>query len=207
MRKFLACAVVAATFIASPAIAQAATLTTNSSGQLTGATGLNLGALGTYNVSLVEGTCASLFKTCTSNSDFPFNTQADATTAANALLGAIAATTFSANPDLTMGCGPTYVSQCLMMIPYHVDAQGNVSLVNAVNNSSLYGVADSATPSSINLNVNDSNTANDTSRVYAVFSRSASAVPEPTSWAMMLVGFAGIGMFFRSRKPKLLQIA
>jgi hypothetical protein len=208
VRKILALAAVAAASLTSPAIAQSAKLTTNSSGQLTGATGLNLGALGTYDVSLVEGTCASLFNNCNSNSDFAFTNQADATTAGNALLGLIAgAASFNANPDLTFGCGPTYVSQCLMLIPYQVDSRGNVSIANATNNSSVYGVADTTSYSSLNLNISDVSTANDSSRVYAKFTQSPTAVPEPASWAMMLFGFGAVGMSLRSRQQKLHQLA
>jgi hypothetical protein len=32
-------------------------------------------------------------------------------------------------------------------------------------------------------------------------------VPEPASWALMLVGFAGIGMAMRRRRPRLAQVA
>jgi hypothetical protein len=34
-----------------------------------------------------------------------------------------------------------------------------------------------------------------------------SAVPEPATWAMMLLGFAGIGMSLRRRRPTLAQLA
>lgn len=207
MRNVLALAAIAAASLAAPQMAQAATLTTNGTGQLTGATGLTLGSLGTYDVSFVEGTCTALFNPCSSNSDFAFNSQADAATAANALLGLIAGTSFDANPDLTFGCGPAYVSQCLMMIPYQVDSHGNVHLINAANNSSLYGVADWSFASSINLNVNDNSSANDTSRVYARFSRAPTAVPEPATWAMMLVGFGAMGAMLRGRKKPIRQLA
>jgi len=38
--------------------------------------------------------------------------------------------------------------------------------------------------------------------------RVAGSVPEPATWAMMLLGFAGIGAVMRARrKPVLMQIA
>jgi hypothetical protein len=36
--------------------------------------------------------------------------------------------------------------------------------------------------------------------VYARFTPSAAAVPEPMTWAMMLLGFGGIGMAMRRRR-------
>jgi hypothetical protein len=42
-----------------------------------------------------------------------------------------------------------------------------------------------------------------------IFGTGGSAVPEPATWAMMLLGFAGIGVSMRRRRPKptLMQIA
>jgi hypothetical protein len=41
----------------------------------------------------------------------------------------------------------------------------------------------------------------------AVLYRSTGAVPEPATWAMMLLGFGAIGVSMRRRKPVLAQIA
>jgi hypothetical protein len=41
-----------------------------------------------------------------------------------------------------------------------------------------------------------------------IFATGTPSVPEPATWAMMLLGFGGMGMALRrSRKPALLQIA
>jgi hypothetical protein len=40
---------------------------------------------------------------------------------------------------------------------------------------------------------------------FAVSSLSLSAVPEPSVWAMMLLGFAGLGAAMRSRRAAALQ--
>lgn len=46
-----------------------------------------------------------------------------------------------------------------------------------------------------------------TGLVTASASPVASAVPEPATWAMMLLGFAGIGVSFRRRRPAALRQA
>ena len=46
-----------------------------------------------------------------------------------------------------------------------------------------------------------------TGLVTASASPVAAAVPEPATWAMMLIGFAGIGLAFRRRRPAMLRQA
>ena len=74
----------------------------NGSGQLTGATGVVVGAL-TYNVNFVDGSCISLFGGCL-NASFDFHTNADAIAASQALFTQIISG-FGNQPVKVFGCG------------------------------------------------------------------------------------------------------
>ena len=74
-----------ATYVGDFKVAGAATLTI-SGDILIGATDVDLGLLGFYNVTFAGGTCAFNFSGCDSQSDFAFNTLANAIVAAQALL-------------------------------------------------------------------------------------------------------------------------
>src|SRR3954449_7533285 len=84
----------------------ATTALVNGSGQLTGVADLPvLGSL--YNVSLVEGSCASLFGGCDDSGDFDFNSDVIAMFAAQALLDHIPGAPFGPfhdDPSLIFGC-------------------------------------------------------------------------------------------------------
>ncbi|MGV6859133.1 MAG: hypothetical protein ACWA5X_09180, partial [bacterium] len=66
-------------------VASAATLVTDSNGLLIGARGVSLGT-DTYDVNLVDDSCAAAFGGCDQNSDFTFQSQADASAFASAFL-------------------------------------------------------------------------------------------------------------------------
>lgn len=189
MRRIWAALAGTAALIAAPA--GAATLTTNGSNQLTGVTGLTVGS-STFDVTFTEGTCAGVFSGCDSLSDFTFQNQTDARTAGTALLAAIAGTSFDSAPGTTFGC--IGADTCFMFIPY---ALGGSSFTASgpfngpVSNSNSTDVTNSATTF---------DTTGVANQVWAVFSLST-AVPEPSTWAMMLLGFAGIGLAVR-RKNK-----
>ena len=187
-RILAALAGIVAVALASPAAA--ATATINGSGQLTGATGVTVGGT-SYTVTFVDGTCAGLFGGCDAVSDFTFQTQADAQAAAAALLAqVIVGSSFDAAPGTTFGCIGGEV--CSMLIPFGFDAANfnSVATLNGVPNNSS-AVFLTASPTAF-----DTGTSN--ARVWALFA--PTGVPEPASWALMLLGFGAIGMAVRKRR-------
>jgi hypothetical protein len=192
MRKLsVALAAFAALSFAAPATA--ATLQT-SGFTLTGATGVDVNGT-SYDVAFLDGTCTSVFDGCDSNSDFAFTNPGDATAAAQALLDQVFVDglpgTFDTVPFLTNGCSDLLI--CTAWIPYSVSGTG-VDLMTASNSNGadfvLAGVTD---PSG--------DTSQSPSLVWAIFTPSvAVGVPEPSTWAMMLLGFGAIGLAARRRR-------
>src|SRR6476661_566071 len=194
MRRILAAfLVIVAMLGAAPAMAA---LTSNGSGQLTGVTGLTVNG-STYDVTFMDGTCAGLFSGCDSVSDFTFQTQANAQAAGTALLAAIVGSSFDTAPGTTFGCigGDT----CAMLIPYGFNGispgTGNFDADAATNfaASNNAGIFLSASPTTFD-------TGTSIQRVWALFSPAVGGVPEPGSWAMMLLGFGAIGFAMRRRR-------
>lgn len=91
----------------------------NSSGQLTGATGVVVGAV-TYNVSFVDGSCNSLFGGCV-NPNFDFHTIYDAVAPNQALFDQIISG-FGNQPDKIFGCGSP---ACVILTPSENDPFGD----------------------------------------------------------------------------------
>lgn len=188
MLKKLAAVVAGVLTFALPSSASAAIQLVNGSGQLTGATGVNVGGT-LYDVSFSQcnATQSGFSSACTPF----FQNSADATLAAQALLDQVFVDTlsgsFDSNPGLTLFCsGMTY---CLMAVPYtgapSVDTEGafNTATIDSVSYTPwVYN----GSPYIVPLNV-------------AVFSPS---VPEPATWMMMLLGFGGIAASVRARRSK-----
>jgi hypothetical protein len=196
MRGFVTSAAALAIALASPGVA--ATQIVNGSGQLTGATGVIVNGT-SYDVQFVDGTCAALFGGCDSNSDFAFNSY-DATIAAQALLDQVfvdgPAGNFDSDPSLTLGCD--FSTLCYVDIPWGYDASQNiVAITRAINTNNFDSVGswsfDSRYPP---------NTSGGPQDVFARFTLSpvTPAVPEPSTWAMMLIGFGAIGFAARRRR-------
>lgn len=99
---------------------RAASLIVDSGGQLTGATNVDLGSLGFYNVTFVDGSCIDLFGGCDELSDFDFTTEAAASIAAQALLDQVFIDgpdgQFDTIPQNTFGCGVEVL--CSTFVPY-----------------------------------------------------------------------------------------
>lgn len=197
MRK-LALALAAVTALSAPAPASAATQIVNGSGQLTGATGVNVGGV-LYDVTFAEGSCAGLFSGCNASSDFSFHNLTDATAAAQALLDEVFVDTLAGNfdtdPSLTFGCATASALGCSATIPYFA----NIATYSEA--SALNGILDGVFPGSLaNPSADSTQSAN---RVFALFALSATqllGVPEPASWAMMILGFGAVGSVLRRRR-------
>lgn len=185
-----------------PQEASAATHIVNANGQLTGATGVLVGGTA-YDVEFVDGTCSAIFTGCDSPSDFIL-TGPQALAAANALLEQVftnsAAGSFDTIPSLTLGCESDFL--CRTLIPSQQAFNSSSTSILASYNGSqdidgvgfaiLGGGFDSTLTEGFN---------------FARFK--VSAVPEPATWLMMLIGFAAIGIGQRGRlhKRSLLQQA
>lgn len=185
----------AATALAMSAPATAAVQITDSNGILIGATGVNVE--GTfYDVSFLSGTCASLFTGCNDSSDFDFTTSTSSHAAAQALIDQVflnvAAGQFDNNSALTLGCYST--TYCITLIPYY-------SSVSSVLASALFN--DSYGPDATALGqINFDEPAGFGGSNYARFTLSSvsAAVPETSTWAMMLLGFGAMGVSLRGRR-------
>ena len=194
-------AAVSAAAIASAAPAGAAVLQVNGGGQLTGATGVTVGG-STYDVSFVDGTCSGLFGGCdNAAADFTFTTEADAQAAALALLGQVLIDgidgQFDTNYELTLGCALNNASNCAVLIPFATNGVG-ATVAQALNSPAQDTNVINASPAV------GFDTTGQPNYVYALFTAStAAAVPEPSAWAMMLLGFAGIGLALRRRRGTL----
>jgi len=185
--------------------ASAAALIVNGSGQLTGATGVIVNG-GSYDVVFLDGTCASLFSGCDSSSDFTFQNAVDATTAANALFGQVFIDGPSGNldslPTTVFGCpvGPS----CFAIIPYALEPLSVLDVAVAFNETSE--ALDNTSLGPMNADFDSSVGHSGGVGVWAVFNPTA-AVPEPSTWALMLLGFCAIGASMRSRSRRILKAA
>lgn len=190
--------VLAASFLAVPA-AHAATQIVNANGQLIGATGVTVGT-STYDVSFVEGTCQTVFTGCDDTSDFDFTTVADAQAAAEALLAQVFVDgplgAFDSNAALTLGC--SYDGLCTALIPLFFASWGPAVQGPSPWNAGLNSPFSPDFVGYAALEI-DADTTSIPSRVYARFTAVQSAVPEPGTWLMMLLGFGAVGMTMRGR--------
>lgn len=193
-RTILAAALCAAALPLAAAPAVAAGQIVNGGGQLTGATGVTISGT-TYDVEFVEGTCASLFGGCGGVSNFTFQSQSDAQAAAQALLDQVFTGAFDSDYTLTFGCNTNAAQACLALIPYGFDQ----TMFAAATAKNVNGAGDTTT-TIISGDVDFFDTTFNDQFVWARFTPSAGAVPEPASWALMLLGFAGIGVGIRRRR-------
>ena len=81
----------------------AAPMLTMSGGQLTGATGLDVGGT-PYDVTIMDGTCVDLFSGCDEASDFPFADLTEANTAVTEIFNLINGSIFENAPPTVLGC-------------------------------------------------------------------------------------------------------
>ena len=199
MKQWIAAAALAASLgLAAAAPAQAtAALTVDGSGSLTGATGVTIGSA-TYDVDFRDGSCFGLFGGCVTSA-FAFHSSADAEAAAEALLAQVfindGTHSFDTLPGKTEGCAGT-AAFCDVLIPYDLLLGfSEVATVVAINDAAE---ANDGTLAGFTPGTN-ADTANLNFLTWAVFTP-VSSVPEASTWAMMLLGFGGIGAALRRRK-------
>ncbi|MBY0583667.1 MAG: PEPxxWA-CTERM sorting domain-containing protein [Sphingomonas sp.] len=94
---------------------------------------------------------------------------------------------FFSGVDCTTACGPGYAGGYAGDLSFTVSAASPLSIASLGSNNGVYFTSDLI------------NERGKTGNVGATIA--TSAVPEPATWAMMLVGFGGIGAAMR-RKPK-----
>ena len=165
-------------------------------GELTGAKGVDVnGSL--YEVSFKDGTCEALFSGCDEPSDFAFNDADSATQAAHALLDQVFLGEFDLFPERTTGCEDLFF--CRAEIPTGFSGrfllQGQMA-VNTGGGLDFDNVALFVHPPPPHDN---SRSAIST---YAIFTPSVSVVPEPATWAMMIVGFGAVGAALRGKRRR-----
>ncbi len=176
------------------------------SGQLTGATGVDVaGTL--YDVTFVDGTCSALFSGCDDASDFTFQTGAAVMAAAAALFDQVLIDTppflFDTNPALTAGCGST--RGCLTLIPFNIFSPFIVRAGEVVNGRNT----------SLDFRIRDIGPGGDTTGSpffnFAQFTASASVnqapVPEPGTILLLSSGLLGLaGYRWQQRRREGTQI-
>ena len=182
-----------ALFAATPALAQTPII---EGGLLTGATGVDVGGT-LYDVSFRDGTCAIAFDGC-EQADFAFSTLGQSQVAAQALLDQVFLDgpdgEFDIDPFLTAGC---FSSACTIRIPYARTALA-VSSGTAFNANNEFGDSVGELGTFISFDLSE-----DRSGLWAVFTPSAAAVPEPSTWGMMLLGFGAIGLARRTARGRI----
>jgi hypothetical protein len=206
------CAAAVVLCLARPA--SAATLVTNASGQLTGATGVIVNAT-SYNVEFVDGTCSALFSDCDSSSDFAFQNSVDAYHAAVALLGQVFLNTgagqFASDPSLTFGCSEATAlfDSCTVIIPYALGSSDDFLASYAKNVLESFVQVDAVGFRTYSLSKDTSDSIENHGTVFASFTLPSATppIPEPSSWAMMLIGFGVLGASLRRRRPGRFQDA
>jgi hypothetical protein len=188
-------------------VAASSTLIVNGSGQLTGATGVFVNGT-SYDVEFVDDRCTVIFSGCDSTSDFDFQNPTDAFAATQALLDQVFIGQFDTDYSLTLGC-PGVIGitiSCEVLVPFQPPflvfqafAAAAFNTNDAVDGTDLVEFEP----------VDDlSDGGDDRFRVFARFMPSAISVPEPSSWAMMLLGLGMTGTWLRRRRPPgLIQLA
>ncbi len=99
--------------------------------------------------------------------------------------------------DCTTACGPGYGGGFSAPLTFTVGAASALSLVSL--RSTVYG------GNSIYFATDLVNANGNTGNIGATLQRSA--VPEPATWGMMLIGFVGIGVSLRRRRRSALAVA
>lgn len=137
MRKNLIIGILAHLSIAGLSVASAEAAVkfdTDVSGQLTGAKNISVNGL-RFDVTFLDGSCSGLFSGCDQDTDFTFQTETDALSAATALLDQVfqdvSEGLFDTDPELIRGCFST--QDCATIIPFAIIEPDSYQLVVANN--------------------------------------------------------------------------
>jgi len=178
------------------------------SGTLMGANGVMVAGK-SYDVRFTDGTCASVYDGCDTK-NFDFTSETDALAAAKALLGEVFidsdAGNFDSRPSMVRGCGDE--SGCTTLIRFA--AHGIVAWSNVAEARNDPGTGDAVRATH---SFGSTNTSTSAGSNFARFTLSAvvpttpvSAVPEPSSWALLLAGFALTSATMRRRRVRVSRV-
>lgn len=182
--------------------ASAATLTVDGLGQLTGATGVDVG--GTfYDVEFVEGTCIDVFSGCDNDLDLPFQDQPTllASTIDLALLEQVLVDgpdgNFDSDPSLMRGC--TNFLECVVATPIAAPGAPIVTTTFAQNRATGAGSdtfrntnMDFDFDTELSPGLTAGNQFSASQLVWAVWT--PVVVPEPSTALLMGLGIAGLSV-------------
>lgn len=150
-----------------------------------------------FDVSFVDGTCASVFSGCDSPSDFQFQSSFMGSVAAQALFDQVLTGIYDSDPTRTAGC--SFGLACMLTTPTDATANSDSLAWVLARNGEDIRVAD-AIEISGNAWRSLLDFTNEPAYVWAVWSPAdRAAVPEPASLALVLGALAVLGAHTRRR--------
>jgi len=170
------------------------------SGLLIGADDVSVGG-NSYQIRLVDGTCASLYNGCDELSDLPFSTKEDADAASQALIDQIFVDEngdIDLVPSLTFGCELEGVN-CRMFTPWGLFGPNGVNISLANNTPGLDAVlGTTVTTDTLSKELEN--------RVFVAWRLTPATVAEPATSAALGAMLIGLMMAARPRRRSRLTL-